>query len=162
MVGKMVCFFFFFLFLFPLLFFSSFPPSSFIFPHLFSSFFFKIPFPFPSPPSLKESIIRFYMANILLGLQYLHSCKVIHRDIKPPNILLDENGYASLTDFNIAAQLGLKGEREREGERGKEREREGERGREREREGERGREREREGKRGKERERGREGEIKGK
>ena len=50
----------------------------------------------------------------------------------------------------------VKGEREREGERGREREREGERGREREREGERGREREREGERGRERVRERE------
>ena len=131
-VGKTVCV------PFPLTLFLSFPlplPSLFSFSSLFLYFpfpfpflsfpflsfpFLSFPFPFPLLCHSLESIIRFYMANLLLGLQYLHSCKIIHRDIKPANILLDENGYASLTDFNIATHIGLwKERRERKREKGK-------------------------------------------
>ena len=49
-----------------------------------------------------ESQTRFFIACIILGLEYIHSKKVIHRDIKPENLVLDENGYVRITDFGIA------------------------------------------------------------
>ncbi|KAJ3074473.1 hypothetical protein HDU98_011156 [Podochytrium sp. JEL0797] len=49
-----------------------------------------------------EDRAKFYFAEIVCGLSYLHSLKICHRDIKPGNVLLDEFGHASLTDFNIA------------------------------------------------------------
>lgn len=49
-----------------------------------------------------EENIKFIVANILLGLDYLHSNGVIHRDIKPENLIFDENGYLRITDFGIA------------------------------------------------------------
>ncbi|KAJ3219551.1 hypothetical protein HDU67_000496 [Dinochytrium kinnereticum] len=57
--------------------------------------------------ALKEDMVRFYVAEIALGLSYLHSRRIVHRDLKPDNgkgfaVLLDEFGHASLTDFNIA------------------------------------------------------------
>ncbi|RCI00630.1 hypothetical protein CU097_015361 [Rhizopus azygosporus] len=58
--------------------------------------------------TLPEDYVRFYAAELALSLNYLHSKQIIHRDIKPDNILLDEKGHAHLTDFNIAAQLGNK------------------------------------------------------
>ena len=42
------------------------------------------------------------MACILLGLEYVHNNNVLHRDIKPENLVLDERGYARITDFGIS------------------------------------------------------------
>uniref|UniRef100_B3P207 GG11598 n=1 Tax=Drosophila erecta TaxID=7220 RepID=B3P207_DROER len=39
------------------------------------------------------------------ALEYLQAHRVVHRDIKPDNILLDDAGHAHLTDFNIATRL---------------------------------------------------------
>nr|KAF7401918.1 hypothetical protein H0235_015254 [Vespula pensylvanica] len=52
----------------------------------------------------EESIVLF-VAEIALALDYLQSHKIVHRDIKPDNILLDEEGHARVTDFNIATEL---------------------------------------------------------
>ena len=47
---------------------------------------------------------RFIIASILTGLEFLHQNNIIHRDIKPENIVLDEFGYARITDFGIARE----------------------------------------------------------
>lgn len=47
-------------------------------------------------------VTRFYLANIILALKYLHSFKIIYRDLKPENLLLDSRGYLRLTDFGFA------------------------------------------------------------
>jgi serine/threonine protein kinase len=51
---------------------------------------------------LKEDETRFIIANVLIGLEYMHSQGVIHRDIKPENLLLDEKGYVRITDMGIS------------------------------------------------------------
>lgn len=48
---------------------------------------------------------RFLVGSILLALQYLHKKMIIHRDVKPENIVFDDLGYASLTDLGIAKYL---------------------------------------------------------
>eukprot|EP00842_Homolaphlyctis_polyrhiza_P002486 jgi/Hompol1/3238/HPOL_003185-RA len=45
---------------------------------------------------------RFYLAEILIGIEYLHSIGVIHRDIKPENVLLDDSFHIKITDFGTA------------------------------------------------------------
>nr|CCA17511.1 3phosphoinositidedependent protein kinase putative [Albugo laibachii Nc14] len=47
-------------------------------------------------------IVRFFIAEIVVALQYLHSSGVIHRDLKPENILLCESGHIKITDFGTA------------------------------------------------------------
>ena len=51
-----------------------------------------------------EEQTRFFLANIIYAIDYIHSNNVIHRDIKPENLVLDEKGYVRITDFGIAKE----------------------------------------------------------
>lgn len=49
-----------------------------------------------------EAQAKFYASSIILGLGHLHNKNYIYRDLKLENLLLDEKGYAMLTDFGLA------------------------------------------------------------
>ncbi|XP_024597558.1 serine/threonine-protein kinase 32B [Neophocaena asiaeorientalis asiaeorientalis] len=49
-----------------------------------------------------EGAVKLYICELALALEYLQRYHIIHRDIKPDNILLDEHGHVHITDFNIA------------------------------------------------------------
>ena len=48
---------------------------------------------------------KFYAIQIILALAHLHTNKIIYRDVKPENILLDDDGYICLADFGLARFL---------------------------------------------------------
>ena len=47
-------------------------------------------------------LLEFFVACIVLSLEYLHNNRIIHRDIKPENLVLGSDGYVRLTDLGIA------------------------------------------------------------
>ncbi|XP_038706438.1 serine/threonine-protein kinase D6PKL1-like isoform X1 [Tripterygium wilfordii] len=49
-----------------------------------------------------EYAARFYIAEVLLALEYLHMLGVVYRDLKPENILVREDGHIMLTDFDLS------------------------------------------------------------
>ncbi|KAF5953994.1 hypothetical protein HYC85_006850 [Camellia sinensis] len=49
-----------------------------------------------------EQAARFYVAEVLLALEYLHMLGVIYRDLKPENIMVREDGHIMLTDFDLS------------------------------------------------------------
>ncbi|KAI0301787.1 kinase-like domain-containing protein [Multifurca ochricompacta] len=60
---------------------------------------------------LPEDAGRFYAAEVVAALEYLHLMGFIYRDLKPENILLHHSGHIMLSDFDLAKHSGVTGGR---------------------------------------------------
>ncbi|KAK3813799.1 MAG: kinase-like domain-containing protein, partial [Linnemannia elongata] len=61
--------------------------------------------------TFSEPRARFYVAELVLALEHLHSCNVVYRDLKPENILLSSQGHIVLVDFGLCKQNVTEDER---------------------------------------------------
>ena len=58
---------------------------------------------------INESDLLHFLHDVAAGLEYLHDHNIIHQDIKPDNVLVDDNCNFMLTDFGISKQIGVSG-----------------------------------------------------
>ncbi|KAG8530757.1 uncharacterized protein KY384_004114 [Bacidia gigantensis] len=61
---------------------------------------------------LPEDWAKKYIAEVVQGIEHLHSRGIVHRDIKPDNLLIDPKGHLKLTDFGLS-RMGLIGRQKR-------------------------------------------------
>lgn len=65
--------------------------------------------------SFSEEQTRFFIACILVALEYIHAQGYLHRDVKPENLIFDERGYLRITDFGISRRWNPDNARETSG-----------------------------------------------
>ncbi|KAJ3546467.1 hypothetical protein NM208_g1981 [Fusarium decemcellulare] len=56
---------------------------------------------------LGEEVVRKFTLQLVEGIRYCHSHRVLHRDLKPQNLLIDKDGNLKLTDFGLARAIGV-------------------------------------------------------
>ncbi|KAM7250471.1 hypothetical protein ACFE04_022354 [Oxalis oulophora] len=54
-----------------------------------------------------EQAVKFYIAEILLALEYLHMLGIVYRDLKPENVLVREDGHIMLSDFDLSLRCSV-------------------------------------------------------
>ena len=70
------------------------------------------PFPMGTSQTVERmgmgtEVVRKFMLQLLLGVRYCHSHRVLHRDLKPQNLLIDKEGNMKLADFGLARAFGV-------------------------------------------------------
>ncbi|XP_047919801.1 citron Rho-interacting kinase isoform X10 [Anser cygnoides] len=56
---------------------------------------------------LDETMVQFYLAELVLAIHSVHQMGYVHRDIKPENVLIDRIGHIKLVDFGSAAKMTI-------------------------------------------------------
>ncbi|XP_059913326.1 calcium/calmodulin-dependent protein kinase kinase 1 isoform X1 [Gadus macrocephalus] len=59
----------------------------------------------PTETPFSEEQSRLYFRDIILGIEYLHYQKIVHRDVKPSNLLLGDDGHVKIADFGVSNQF---------------------------------------------------------
>ncbi|XP_043690282.1 serine/threonine-protein kinase D6PKL2 [Telopea speciosissima] len=54
-----------------------------------------------------EQAVKFYVAEVLLALEYLHMLGIVYRDLKPENVLVREDGHIMLSDFDLSLRCSV-------------------------------------------------------
>ena len=57
------------------------------------------------PCAMRTSHARFYLAELVCAFEHLHSFKVMYRDLKPENVMIDGDGHVRLVDMGFAVQV---------------------------------------------------------
>ena len=60
---------------------------------------------FQKEKRFKEDVVKFYAAQIVIALGYLHMKGIVHRDLKQENILLETDGFIKIIDYGLAKML---------------------------------------------------------
>ncbi|XP_062080975.1 serine/threonine-protein kinase OXI1-like [Humulus lupulus] len=58
-----------------------------------------------SEKMFSDDIIRFYAAELVIALEYLHKLGIAYRDLKPENVMVQENGHIMMVDFDLSTKL---------------------------------------------------------
>ncbi|KAJ6028562.1 protein kinase [Penicillium herquei] len=56
---------------------------------------------------LGDAMVKKFMAQLVEGVRYCHSHRILHRDLKPQNLLIDREGNLKLADFGLARAFGV-------------------------------------------------------
>ncbi|KAJ3146120.1 Cyclin-dependent kinase catalytic subunit [Geranomyces variabilis] len=59
------------------------------------------------PQGLSAPLIKSYMYQLIKGIMYCHTHRVLHRDLKPQNLLIDQHGMLKIADFGLARAFGV-------------------------------------------------------
>ena len=51
---------------------------------------------------MEEPLAKYYIASLVLALEYLHEAGIVYRDLKPENVFIDSGGFVKLGDFGFA------------------------------------------------------------
>ncbi|CAA2960550.1 serine threonine- kinase D6PKL2 [Olea europaea subsp. europaea] len=54
-----------------------------------------------------EQAVKFYVAEVLLALEYLHMLGIVYRDLKPENVLVRDDGHVMLSDFDLSLRCAV-------------------------------------------------------